>query len=36
VQSLNSKLNEGSYIRKSLKEITSPYMVRSIYYTNFQ
>jgi hypothetical protein len=31
VQSLNSKLNEVSYIRRSLEEITSPYMIRSIY-----
>jgi len=36
VQSLNSKLNEMSYIRKSMKELTSPYMTKSIYDTNCQ
>jgi hypothetical protein len=36
VQSLSSKVSKISYIIKSLKEIMSPYVIRSIYYTNFQ
>ena len=36
VQSLSSKVSKISYIIKSLKEIMSPYVIRSIYYMNFQ
>ena len=36
VQSLSSKVSKISYVIKSLKETMSPYVIRNIYYTNFQ
>jgi hypothetical protein len=36
VQTPSSNLSKESHIIKSLKEIMSPYMIRNIYYTNFQ
>jgi hypothetical protein len=36
IQSLCSKLSKTSYIIKSLRGVLSPYMLRSIYFGNFQ
>jgi hypothetical protein len=36
IRTLSSKLCKLIYIVKSLKEVISPYMIKSIYYSNFQ
>jgi hypothetical protein len=36
IHAFSSKLCEVIYIIKSLKEIISPYIIKSIYYSNFQ
>jgi hypothetical protein len=36
VKALASKLSKASFMIKSLKEILSTYMIRSLYFTKFQ